>query len=273
MKRFEGKTAVVTGAASGIGRSTAELLARRGCRVAICDVNTEGLEETRQRIESARGTVTAHEVDVADKARMAAFADEVKADHGNVHIVVNNAGVSVVGNFADLSLEDMEWIVGINFWGVVYGSKFFLPHLIEAGEGHIVNLSSVFGFIGLPTQSAYAATKFAVRGFSESLRAELGGRNIGVTSVHPGPIKTNIVAGGRFNHHAGDWLRQRTLDWFDQNAISPDEAAKLILRGIRNNAARVLITPHAYGIDWSKRIVPGLSDRIAAIVSRKQGIT
>ncbi|MFW6051503.1 MAG: SDR family NAD(P)-dependent oxidoreductase [Myxococcota bacterium] len=272
MKRLEGKVAVVTGAAHGIGRATAELLAREGCRVAICDVNVEGLHETRRRIQETGRTVTAHEVDVSDKARMASFARDVAGEHGAVHIVVNNAGVSVSANFADMPIEDFEWIVGVNFWGVVYGCKFFLPYLLEAGEGHIVNLSSVFGFIGLATQSAYAATKFAVRGFSESLRTELQGKGIGVTSVHPGPVKTGIVKQARFTHPRADELRRQTIEWFDGNGVEPEHAARRIVQGIRANAPRVLITPHAYGIDWSMRLAPGIAGRVAALMAKRQGI-
>jgi NAD(P)-dependent dehydrogenase (short-subunit alcohol dehydrogenase family) len=272
MKQLKGKVAVVTGAASGIGRAVAELLAKRGCRVAINDVNTEGLDETHRRIEAAGGTVTSHRVDVADRAAMTAFAAAVANEHGGVHVVVNNAGVAVACPFAEMSMDDLDWIVGVNFWGVLHGCKLFLPHLLAAGEGHIVNVSSVFGFIGLPTQSAYAATKFAVRGFSESLRAELAHQNIGVTSVHPGPVATNIVKAGRFVGANGSALQERTIAWFEDNAISPERAALDIVRGIERNAPRVLITPHAFGIDLSKRIMPELSDRIATLVARQQGL-
>lgn len=271
MKRIEGKAAVVTGAASGIGRATAELLARRGCRLAICDVNEEGLEETRRRIEQGGGTVTSHGVDVADKRAMAAFAHEVSERHGGAQILVNNAGVSVTVPFADMSLEDFEWIVGINFWGVVYGCKLFLPQLLEAGEGHIVNVSSVFGIIGLPTQSAYASTKFAVRGLSESLRAELASRNVGVTSVHPGAIKTNIVRDSRVNPEGED-LKAQTTEWFERNGMDPAAAAQVIVRSIERNAPRAMITAGAYGIDFGKRLMPETTDRVATLIARMRGV-
>jgi NAD(P)-dependent dehydrogenase (short-subunit alcohol dehydrogenase family) len=272
MKNLTGKVAVVTGAASGIGRATAELLAKRGCRVAINDINSEGLDETRRRIVAAGGTVTSHDVDVADRKAMAAFTETVVREHGAVHLVVNNAGVAVACPFTEMSMDDLDWIFGVNLWGVIHGCKLFLPHLLAAGEGHIVNVSSVFGFIGLPTQSAYAATKFAVRGFSESLRAELAHQNIGVTSVHPGPVMTNIVQAGRFVGANGSALQQRTIAWFEDNAISPERAAVDIVRGIERNAPRVLITPHAFGIDLSKRLWPELSDRVATYVARQQGL-
>lgn len=272
MKELHGKIAVVTGAGGGIGRALAVLLAQRGCRLAITDVDGPGLDVTRARIEALGQPVTAHVVDVADRAAMAALADEVARVHGLAQIVVNNAGVAAVATFEDMTLEDFERVMDVNFKGVVHGCKLFLPQLCAAGEGHIVNVSSVFGFIGLPTQSAYAASKFAVRGLSESLRAELAGRRIGVTTVHPGPVATNIVARAQVSHPMGDGLIAATTGWFENVAVSPEHAAGLILRGIVRNSPRVLITPHAYGIELGKRLAPELSDRIVAAVARRRRI-
>ena len=193
VRAFRDKVAVVTGAASGIGRALAQDLARRGADLALVDVSAAALAETAGLCAARGRGVTTHIADVADAARMKALAAEVVAAHGRVELLVNNAGVSVTGTFEEQSLDDWRWIVGVNFWGVVHGCKFFLPHLRRAREAHIVNLSSMFGLIGLPTQSSYCATKFAVRGFSEALWAELRGSGIGVTTVHPGGVRTNIA--------------------------------------------------------------------------------
>jgi NAD(P)-dependent dehydrogenase (short-subunit alcohol dehydrogenase family) len=192
-----GKVAAVTGAASGIGRALAEVLAQRGCSLALADLDAGGLAETARRVEAAGRRASTHVVDVADWERMVRFADEVVEAHGGVDLVVNNAGVSVTGTLEEQSIEDLRWIVGVNFWGVVHGCKAFLPHLRKRPEGHLVNLSSVLGLIGLPTQTSYCATKFAVRGFSEGLWAELADSRIGVTVVHPGGVRTNIVRASR----------------------------------------------------------------------------
>ena len=182
MKKLSDRVAVVTGAAGGIGRATSLALAKEGCHLALCDVNTVGLEETAAMARELGRTVSTHIVDVSNKERMRAFAEEVVAQHGGVNILVNNAGVTVTAPFEHHSLEDFEWIVGINLWGVIYGCKFFLPYLQKADEAHIVNLSSLFGLLGVPSQTSYCATKFAVHGFSEALWVELRDQNIGVRS-------------------------------------------------------------------------------------------
>ena len=261
MRTLVDRVAVVTGAASGIGRATAVLLAHQGCDLALADVDEAGMAETAAKVREAGRRASTHVVDVSDKARMAAFADEVVAEHGAVHILVNNAGVSVTAPLAEQSLEDFEWIVGINFWGVVYGCKFFLPHLRRAGGATIVNLSSMFGLIGLPTQSSYCATKFAVRGFSESLAAELAHDDIDVISVHPGGIATNIVRSGRFI----DAKRQhKAAKWFDRFAMPPEDAAWQIVEGIKRRKARVLITREAVLTDLLKRAYPAIPPRAVA---------
>ena len=253
---------MVTGAASGIGRATALRLAESGCDLALADVNEAGMDETRAMARHFGRRVSVHQVDVADKARMMAFADEAVAEHGRVHIVVNNAGVSVAASFEDHSLEDFEWLMGINFWGVIYGCKFFLPHLRRVDEAHIVNVSSVFGFVGFPLNSSYCASKFAVRGFSEVLYAELRDSHIGVTSVHPGGIATDIVKSSRFTEPAGhEGVRQRTLEAF-KTMMPPEKAARAIVRGIRRRDLRVLITREAHLIDAAKRLFPSLSSQL-----------
>jgi NAD(P)-dependent dehydrogenase (short-subunit alcohol dehydrogenase family) len=256
MKQLDNRVAVVTGAGSGIGRATSLALAKEGCRLAISDIDQAGLDETRRLIEAARGSATTHLVDVSDKGRMQRFAAEVSDAHGGVHILVNNAGVSIRATFADQSIEDFEWLMGINFWGVVYGTKFFLPSLLAAEEAHVVNISSLFGLIGVPMQSAYCASKFAVRGLSESLRAELANTSVGVTSVHPGGVATNIAAktkvlGDEREHKS----HARTVQAF-RNMLSPEKAAAHIVRGIQQNKPRVLITRETFALDIAKRAFP-----------------
>lgn len=256
MKNFEDKVAVVTGAAGGIGRATAVGLAKRGCHLAVSDVNETGLEETVEQIRAVGRPVSSHVVDVADKTQMHAFAESVQAQHGPACIVVNNAGVTVTEPFADHSLEDFEWIMGINFWGVVYGCKFFLPQLKSHHEAHIVNVSSVFGLVGVPMQSSYCATKFAVRGFSESLWTELKNDNVGVTSVHPAGVKTNIARDSR----SSDPSRVKMgVDILERTGVTPEYAAKRIIGAVSKNQKRLLVSRDSYIIDGFKRVAPDMT--------------
>jgi short-subunit dehydrogenase len=269
MRELKGKVAVVTGAGHGIGRETALALAHQGCRLAICDVNEAALEGVRRELEQLGATVTAHVVDVSDKTQMASFASEVVAAHGGVQILINNAGVTVYASFEEHSIEDLEWILGVNLWGVIYGCKLFLPHLKAAGEGHIVNLSSVFGIIAPPLQTSYVASKFAVRGFSESLRAELADQNVGVTSVHPGAIKTNIIQNARLVTDTHKELRDSTQRLFDRLGTTPDVVAARIVQAIEHNSPRVLITKEARVADALKRLMPATTDGIVARVFKR----
>ena len=263
MRRFENRVAVVTVAASGIGRATAMALSREGCHLALVDIKAEPLEETRTLCRADRH-VSTHVVNVADKAAMQQLASDVAREHGGTHVLVNNAGVAVGASFMEQSLEDFEWLMGINFWGVVYGCKFFLPQLLEADEAHIVNISSVFGLQGVPMNSSYCASKFAVRGLSESLRTELVETRVGVTCVHPGGVATNIVKDARFVEPEGmSGVRERTIESF-KKMLPPERAAQDILRGIKKNAPRVLVTREAYAIDWIKRALPDLSTTLVA---------
>lgn len=249
MKSFEGKVAVITGAGSGIGRALANQLAGEGAKLALSDVDATGLAETAGQCEKAGAVVRQYVLDVSDRTAVYAHADQVKSDLGNANLVINNAGVALTATVEEMSWEDFEWIVGINFWGVTYGTKAFLPQLIESGDGHVVNLSSVFGLIAVPTQSAYNATKFAVRGFTESLRQELkaGEHKVSASSVHPGGIKTNIARNSRA---AGDRDVAGLAKLFDKAATtSPEGAAKRILKGVRGDEARILIGYDALAID------------------------
>ena len=267
MKRFKGRVAVVTGAASGIGRATALRLAERGCALALADVNEAGLEEvvkTLAESDSAAGretVVSTHRVDVASSAQMETFAGEVEDIHGAAHLLINNAGVVVATSFEEQSLADLEWMVGINYWGVVYGCHAFLPLLKRQDEAHIVNLSSMFGFLGLPLQSGYCATKAAVRALSESLYAELRSSNIGVSSIHPGCIDTSIVRSGRMGEED---LRSETQELFDRMGASPDVVAQAIIKAIEKNKLRARVRPESVATDILKRLLPVTTHRFLA---------
>jgi len=262
VKRLSGRVAVITGAASGIGRALALELAGRGCALALCDLNEAGLRESADRARAAGAKVSTHVVDVADRARMERLPAEVLREHGHVHVVVNNAGVSVIGALADQSLDDFAWLMGINFWGVVYGAKLFLPALLAEDEGHIVNLSSMFGFVGIPGQISYCSAKYAVRGFSETLMSELSGTRVGVTCVHPGGINTNIVRQSRASSAADAEEKTRTIDVFARWTRSPEKAARVIVRAIERNQPRVRIGFESVLTDWLKRLAPVTVQRI-----------
>ena len=262
MKDFANKVAAITGAASGIGRALALDLARRRCHLALCDVNESGLNETAAAAGEQGVRVTVAKVDVADRAAMYAWAGQVAQDHGKVNVIINNAGVSVGATVDGIDYDDFEWIMGINFWGVVYGTKAFLPHLKASGDGHVVNLSSVFGLFAHPGQSAYNASKFAVRGFTESLRQELELLRwpVSVTCVHPGGIKTNIARVSRYSPSLRDFAggdEERIKTEFEKTFITaPEEAARVILQGVEENRRRVLIGRDARFLDRMQRLLP-----------------
>lgn len=273
MKSFENKVAAITGAGSGIGRELAIELGRRKCHLALSDVNEDGLQETVEQVQLSGVRVTSQKVDVADRQAVYAWADQVVEDHGKANLIFNNAGVALASTVEGMSYGDFEWLMDVNFWGVVYGTKAFLPHLKTSGEGHIVNISSIFGLAGIPSQSAYNAAKFAVRGFTESLRQELDMMSCGVsaTSVHPGGIKTAIARSGRIDSS----IRDLGIDDVDTGAkferafiTGADKAARVILDGVRRDDRRILIGPDARVFDWLVRLFPSSYQRLAVGYSR-----
>ncbi|QEY62212.1 SDR family NAD(P)-dependent oxidoreductase [Metapseudomonas lalkuanensis] len=275
MKSFENKVAAVTGAGSGIGRALACALARQGCHLALADVNTDGLAETAAMARKLGVQVTETRVDVANRDAVHAWAEQVVLDHGRVNLVFNNAGVAHAGTVDGSDYSEYEWIMNINFWGVVYGTKAFLPHLKASGEGHVVNVSSVFGLFAQPGMSAYNATKFAVRGFTESLRQELDMEGCGVSAscVHPGGIRTNIAKTARMNDSLAKVTGQessRARQQFNDQLLrtSPDKAAAVILRGVLRDSRRILIGADAWALDGMQRLLPTLYQRLVTTSMR-----
>ncbi|MAR92377.1 MAG: SDR family NAD(P)-dependent oxidoreductase [Pseudomonadota bacterium] len=261
MKQLKGKVAAITGAGSGIGQALALELAELGCELALSDNNQQALEQTLQQVRSQGVKCSASALDVADREAVYAWADQVVAEHGRVNLIFNNAGVALSETVENMSYDNFEWLMNINFWGVVYGTKAFLPHLKQSGDGHIINISSVFGMIGVPTQSAYNAAKFAVRGFTESLREELAisGDRVAVSCVHPGGIKTNIARSARVGDTGGIGAqdREKMAKMFDKAAMTtPQQAAKVIIDGVRKDRARILIGTDARVIDTMQRLLP-----------------
>ncbi len=276
MKSFNNKVAAITGAGSGMGRTLALDLARRGCHLALSDVNEPGLAETVQQVQQIKPSikVTAQRVDVADRVAVFAWADQVAADHGKVNLIFNNAGVGLGAAVDGMKLEDFEWLMNINFWGVVHGTQAFLPHLQAAGEGHIINTSSLFGLLAVPSQSAYNAAKFAVRGFTEALRQELDMLDCGVstTSVHPGGIKTAIARNARMDRSIKNiGMDESSSSKFEKNFITTAEkAAAIILRAVERNQRRVLVGPDAVLLDKIVRLFPSGYQRFTTYFARKQ---
>lgn len=269
MTEIRGKVAVITGAASGIGRATAVALAREGARVAIADVDRAGLAETAKQVASVGGEVSTYLLDVSSREAVYAFAQEIEAQFGGADIVINNAGVAQVATVEELAYEDFEWVMNIDFWGMVYGSKAFLPQLRKKGAGHIVNVSSIFGLFAVPSQAAYNSAKFAIRGFTEALRHEMRGSGIQVSCVHPGGIKTNIMRNARFLQSVQTTVREQAASGFDRLArTTPDEAALTILKGIRKNKPRILIGMDARILDWFIRLLPASYGKIMFRVAK-----
>jgi short-subunit dehydrogenase len=261
MTAIRGAAAALTGAASGIGRALALELAARGCDLALADRDEAGLAAVAAEIARAHSQkVTLHRVDVAEPPEIAEFAQAASSAHPGLNIVINNAGVALMGQFHEIDQAQMDWLMNINFWGVVHGTRAFLPHLARQREAHIVNLSSIFGIIAPPGQSAYAAAKFAVRGFSESLRHELqlAGSPVRLSVVHPGGIATNIARNSRLGFGVTDNARRaQAIERFDAVArTTPAAAALRIIVGIEKNQPRILIGNDARFMDLLQRLRP-----------------
>lgn len=256
MKSLKDKVVVITGAAGGIGRALAHNASGQGAKLAICDMNEAGLAETAE-LSGTTDVITA-KVDVADRSQVEGFRDQVVAHYGHADVVINNAGVAVSQTIEDLTYEDFEWIMGINFWGMVYGSKAFLPILKQRPEAGLVNLSSIFGIISVPTQGSYNASKFAIRGFTEALRHEMAHTNVHVMCVHPGGIKTDIARNARFYVGPdGDKSHDKSASKFDKMVrTSPEDAAKKIYKDLAAGKGRCLIGADAKIIDAWQRAVP-----------------
>lgn len=258
---FQGSAAAITGAASGIGRALALELAARGCDLALCDLDTAGLESLAKEIASSGARrVTTRRVDVGDPRQIEAFAEAAIADFPAVNILINNAGVALLGQFEEYDQSQLEWLMGINFWGVVHGTRAFLPQLRSRPQAHIVNISSIFGIIAPAGQTAYSAAKFAVRGFSEALRHELAAANspVRLSVVHPGGVKTNIARKARAGAHLRDVPTENDIgERFEQMArTTPAAAAQRIVRGIERNEPRILIGGDARLLDIIQRFRP-----------------
>jgi len=265
-----GRTALVTGAGSGIGRETALLCGRRGARLAICDVNEEGLAETEQRLTDAGAEVISRRVDVASREEMRAFAEVVHDRVPAVDLLVNNAGVAIGGGLLDTTLEDWDWIVGINLRGVVHGCHFFVPHMVARGTGHVANVSSAAGYSASAALVAYATTKFAVLGLSLGLRDELAAFGVGVTAICPGLINTPITRAAVLRGPgATPEARERMTRIYERRNYGPERVAAGILRAVRKNRAVAPVSPEAWALWLLARFTPGLHARIGRAVGER----
>jgi short-subunit dehydrogenase len=265
---FNGKVAVVTGAGSGIGRALASELAGRGARLALSDVDGDGLAVTAAQVQAAGAEVYTEQLDVADRPAMAAHARAVRDRFGVVHQLYSNAGVAHVGPIEETPYSEFERVMAVNFWGVLHGTKEFLPHLIESGDGHVVTISSVFGLVAAPWVSGYDASKFAVRGFTEALRAELLAtrRPVRVTCVHPGGVRSAFAE--HSSASAGEDMAAIESAFHKIALTTPDGAARAILRGVQLRRARVLVGPDARVADVAHRVFGSQYERVAALAAR-----
>jgi NADP-dependent 3-hydroxy acid dehydrogenase YdfG len=271
MRTLDGKVVVITGAGAGIGRALALNAAGKGAVLALSDVDEVGLVETAERAQRlTHREVRTDKLDVRDREALRAYAASVAEEFGRVNVIVNNAGVALHGDFEEVEYDDFEWVMDVDFWGVMQGTKEFLPYLIASGDGHIVNVSSLFGLLGMPGQTAYNAAKFAVRGFSEALRQELliAKRPVQLTVVHPGGIKTAIARNARTTRSHD----QRTVaKHFDTKLarMTPERAAEIIIDAVLANKPRVVVGADAKALDWFVRLVGPRYQRVIAMGARR----
>lgn len=270
MRTLEDKVVVITGAGSGMGRQLALQAARRGAHLALSDWDAAGLAGTAGLLRDVRGAVRTDRLDVRDRQAVHDHAAAVRADFGRVNVIVNNAGVSLHGDFTEVSYADFDWVVDVDFWGVVQGTKAFLPHLLESGDGHVVNISSLFGLVGVPGQTAYNAAKFAVRGFTEALRQEMlvAGHPVQVTCVHPGGVRTSIVRNGRTTASHSRAVLARHFD-ARLARTSAERAAEIIWAGVLADRPRVLVGTDAKLLDAMARIGGAGYQRLFALSARR----
>ncbi len=263
MTHFEEQVCVVTGAGSGIGRSLALALGERGALLALSDVDADAVAATAEAVTARGGAATPYCLDVADRSAVLTHADEVAADLGPAFAIINNAGVGLQAGVAEVRWEDFDWLMGINFWGVVHGTKAFLPQ-IESTSGHVVNVTSALSLVGVSRSSAYCSSKFGARGFTESLRTELRGRGspARVTCVLPGAIATNIPHTARMMDESQ--RAKRVADFAKVARTSADKAAAVILRGVERGRGRILVGPDAVALHWASRF--GGTDAIATLL-------
>ena len=256
MKELRGKVAVITGAGSGIGRALAGAFADEGCRLALVDVAEKGLQETAGALRGRGARVSTHVADVSDRGRMKALPAEIEAEHGAIDLLFNNAGITINKSFEDSPLEELDLVMGVNLWGVIYGCHYFLPYLKKRPEAHIVNTSSLAGFLGLPLQASYCLTKAAVKSLSESLRAELAGHGIGVTSIHPGTIRTNILRAAAPRSGVHQARTEALAHLMERFGMPPEKLARRVVKATKANRARVRIGLDSYLGEWGKRLLP-----------------
>lgn len=259
---FFGKKTLITGAGSGIGRATAFELAQAGAHLILTDINRDSVEQTATRARAMGAEVETHLVDVSDYDDMKALADKVHRTHGALDILVNNAGVGIGGDFLSTPVEDWHWVLGINLMGVVHGCKVFAPQMVTRKSGHIVNVASAAGYFAAPDMTAYSASKHAVMGLTESLRAEFAAYDIGVSAICPGIINTNIVATGRMHGTTGQ-NQQKLVGFYKRRNYGPEHVARAIADAIRLNKAVVPVSPEAWAMYEAKRFTPGLMDWMA----------
>jgi len=273
MRRLEQSVAVVTGAAGGIGRALARRLAAEGASLALADLDADALDAPARALAAQGCEVSTHAVDVADAARVGEFARAVEERHGRADVLINNAGVALIGDVEEVSLADIEWLMGVNFWGVVHGVKHFLPLLRRQPRSYVVNVSSIFGVVAPPGQAAYCASKFAVRGFTEALRHELEGTGVQVSCVHPGGVRTGIARAARPGAGADTSKCDREAERFERLAVTaPEAAAERIVSGMLRGEARILVGRDARQIDLIQRLLPARYWRLLRpVVERRTG--